>query len=52
MQIFLPWAVHQALKEAIEGDDEQDKSVASFFLFTGVVHETAHWIAGNVSLPL
>ncbi|PIL26296.1 hypothetical protein GSI_12052 [Ganoderma sinense ZZ0214-1] len=45
--IFLPWAVHQVLKDAIESDDEQDKSVASFFLFAGVVHETAHWIAGN-----
>ncbi|EJF60256.1 hypothetical protein DICSQDRAFT_137595 [Dichomitus squalens LYAD-421 SS1] len=43
--IFLPWAVHQALKEGMEGDDEQDKAVASFFLLAGIVHETAHWIA-------
>jgi len=45
--IFIPWAVHQVLEEAMENDDEQDASAASFFALACLVHETAHWIAAN-----
>jgi hypothetical protein len=48
-QIFLPWSVHQALKDATDADDAADVAAASFFLMAGVIHETAHWIAANVS---
>lgn len=45
--IFLPWTVHQALKDAIDGGEQEEKSVAAFFILAGIVHETAHWIAAN-----
>ncbi|EJD35112.1 hypothetical protein AURDEDRAFT_175837 [Auricularia subglabra TFB-10046 SS5] len=45
--IFLPWQVHQALKDATEGDEPEEAAVAAYFLFAGVVHETAHWIAAQ-----
>ncbi|KZV79031.1 hypothetical protein EXIGLDRAFT_735938 [Exidia glandulosa HHB12029] len=45
--IFLPWAVHQALKDSLDGDEPEEASAAAYFLFAGVVHETAHWIAAQ-----
>ncbi|KZV98533.1 hypothetical protein EXIGLDRAFT_763387 [Exidia glandulosa HHB12029] len=45
--IFLPWQVHQALKDAMDADERDEAATAAYFLFAGIVHETAHWIAAN-----
>ncbi|KAH8926508.1 hypothetical protein BT69DRAFT_1278713 [Atractiella rhizophila] len=45
--IFLPWTVHQNLKDAIAGGEEEDEArrYAAYFSFACLVHETAHWVA-------
>ena len=40
--------MHQALKDATDGAEPDEASTAAYFLFAGVVHETAHWIAAQV----
>ncbi|KAH8918852.1 hypothetical protein BT69DRAFT_1322562 [Atractiella rhizophila] len=44
--VFVPWTIHQILKDAIEaGDDEETRCFAAYFAFACIVHETAHWVA-------
>ena len=43
--------VHKALKDALDADEKDEAATAAFFLFAGIVHETAHWIAANVRPP-
>ncbi|KAH8926507.1 hypothetical protein BT69DRAFT_1238907 [Atractiella rhizophila] len=45
--IFLPWTVHQILKDSIEAGDEEEemRRYAAYFAFACIVHETAHWMA-------
>jgi hypothetical protein len=44
--------VHQALKDALDSNDPDDIASAKFFLMAGIIHETAHWIAANVTTHL
>jgi hypothetical protein len=36
----------------MDGNDIEDIQAARFFLMAGIIHETAHWIAANVSFSL
>jgi hypothetical protein len=43
--LFLPWALHSALEEAIEQDDAPAFGEAAFMALSALMYETAHWLS-------